>query len=121
MLSALSIYHLTHLYSIFSVSVTMCNRCVNLHKQHEIITELKKKEAEIIRQMQRTPKQFDQSKLKVDIKCPEPSDIAAGLNLIIDNQQPGISASAKETFQPSQTTQERFQIGNHPNTFECNI
>ena len=58
---------------------------MNLGKQHEIISELKTKEAEIIRQMQRTPKQFDQSKLKISIECPEPSGIAAGMNFTIDN------------------------------------
>ena len=55
---------------------------MNLGKQHEIISERKTKEAEIIRQMQRTPKQFDQSKLKISI---EPSGIAAGMNFTIDN------------------------------------
>ena len=83
---------------------------MNLCKQHEIISELKTKEAEIIRQMQRTPKQFDQSKLKISVECPEPSGIAAGINFNIDNQQPVISANAIQISQPAETTQERFKI-----------
>ena len=83
---------------------------MNLRKQHEIISELKTKEAEIIRQMQRTPKQFDQSKLKINIECPEPSVIAAGMSFTIDNQQPVFSASANRIAQPAETTQERFKI-----------
>ena len=90
----------------------MSNRCVNLYKQHQIITELKAKEAEIIRQMKRTPKEFDQSQLKVDIECPQPSDIATGMSFTIDNQQPDISASANKVSQPAQNIQERFQAGN---------
>ena len=89
---------------------TICNGCVNLGKQHEIISELKVKEAEIIRQMQRTPKQFDQSKLKINIECPEPSGIAAGMNFNIENKQPVISANAIQISQPAETTQERFEI-----------
>ena len=60
--------------------------------------------------MQRTPKQFDQSKLKIAVECPEPSGIAAGMNFNIDNQQPVISANAIQISQPAETTQERFKI-----------
>ena len=60
--------------------------------------------------MQRTPNQFDQNQLKINIECPEP--VAAGMSFIIENRQPVISASPKKTSQPPEATQERFQVGN---------
>ena len=85
------------------------NQFVNRHKQDQIISELKVKEAEIIHQMQQFPKRFDPSKLKINIECPEPRDIAGGMNYKIQNQQPITPQHSDRTPQPVQTPPEKFQ------------
>ena len=75
------------------------NQFVNRHKQDQIISELKVKEAEIIRQMQQSPKQFDPSKLIINIECQEPSNFAGGLNFNVQNQQ---SVSSSRRYAVSQ-------------------
>ena len=97
---------------------------VSRHKQDEIITELKAKEAEMLRQMQKSPKQFDPSKFKIDIECSEPGKIASGMRFNIKNSlsvcqsgshsitQPVISEQNIPTnsiSRPDQNTQEKFQ------------
>ena len=59
--------------------------------------------------MQQSPKDFDPSKLKIKIECPEPRDIAAGINFNIQNQQPIIKQRTNMPSEFVQTTQEKFQ------------
>ena len=73
-----------------------------------MINELKTKEAEMLRQMQQSPKQFDSSKLKINIECPEPRNIASGMSFKIQNPQPITPQRTKSLPEPAQTTQEKF-------------
>ena len=59
--------------------------------------------------MQQSPKDFDPSKLKIKIECPEPRDIAAGIKFNIQNQQPIIKQRTNMPSEFVQTTQEKFQ------------
>ena len=70
--------------------------------------------------MQQSPKDFDPSKLKIKIECPEPRDIAAGINFSIQNQQPIIKQRTNMPSQLVQTTQEKFQTTIWVNTI-CDI
>ena len=93
---------------------------------------MKAKEAEIIRQMQQYPKQFHPTKLKINVECPEPRDIASGMSFNIQNQQsvtpsrrysisqpvipsapfipePNIPQHTNMIPQPAQTTQGKFR------------
>ena len=69
---------------------------------------MKAKEAEIIRQMQQSPKQFDPSKLKIDVECPEPRDIASGMSYKIQNKQPVAPKATNRIPKPART-QEKFE------------
>ena len=69
---------------------------------------MKAEEAKIIRQMQQSPKQFDPSKLKIDVECPEPMEIANGMSYHIQNQQPVAPQATNRIPQPAQT-QEKFE------------
>ena len=79
---------------------------VNHLKQDQIISELKAKEVEMLRQMQQSPKQFDSSKLKINIECPEPRNIASGMSFKIQNPQP--IAPQRTNTEPAGNTQEKF-------------
>ena len=59
--------------------------------------------------MQQSPKQFDPSKLKIDVECPEPMEIANGMSYHIQNQQPVAPQATNRIPQPAQT-QGKFQI-----------
>ena len=59
--------------------------------------------------MQQSPKQFDPSKLKINVECPEPRDIASGMSFNIQNQQPVTPQPTNRIPQPAQT-QGKFQI-----------
>ena len=69
---------------------------------------MKAEEAEIIRQMQQSPKQFDPSKLKINVECPEPRNIGSGMSFNIQNQQPLTPQPTNTISQPAQT-QEKFE------------
>ena len=64
----------------------------------------------MLHQMQQSPKQFDPSKLKVNIECPEPGTIANGMDYNIQNLQQITAPRTNRLPEPAQTTQEKFQI-----------
>ena len=83
----------------------------NFTKQNEVIAELKQKEATIIRKMQQNPKDFDPKKLKIQIECPQPENIAAGIGFHIKNEQSVIQPPVQNISQPIQSIKkEPFQI-----------
>ena len=82
--------------------------------------------------MQQSPKQFDPSKLNINIECPEPRNIAGVMNYSVQNQQsvspsrryavsqavlpsapsipePNIPQHTNMIPQPAQTTQGKFR------------
>jgi len=69
------------------------------------IAELKQKEATIIRKMQQKPQEFDPTKLEIQIDCPEPKNIAAGLTYNIKNEQSIIQRPAQIISMPAASVQ----------------
>ena len=83
----------------------------NFTKQNEVIAELKQKEATIIRKMQQKPQEFDPTKLEIQIDCPQPENIAAGIGFHIKNEQSIIQRPAQIISKPAPSVQkEPFQI-----------
>ena len=79
---------------------------VNRLKKGPIISELKAREAEMLRQMQMSPQEFDPSKLKISTECPEPTTT----RIFIQNLQPITASRTNRVPEAIQTTQEKFQI-----------
>ena len=82
---------------------------LNRLKQDQIISELTVKEAEMLRQMQQYPKQFDPSKLEINIECPEPGTKTNGMGYNINNLQQITASRTNMLPEPAQTSQEKFQ------------
>ena len=65
--------------------------------------------------MQQNPKDFDPKKLKIQIECPQPENIAAGIGFHIKNEQSVIQPPVQNISQPIQGIQkEPFQITGAP-------
>ena len=55
------------------------------------------KEGEKIHQMQQSPEKFDSKQLKINIECPEPSDIASRMTFDVGSQQSDFPSSSNLT------------------------
>ena len=71
---------------------------------------MKEKEAFLIRQVEQNPKHQDPNYLEIQIKCPEPENIAAEINYHVENKQPVVRLPSIVS-KPAQSVQkEGFQI-----------